>query len=277
MKKNEIREEVDNYFKKIEKSFDKVVVHFNVDDIQQFRVEIKKLRSFFHLLDMEAGGNTHFKITPKMKTFYGYAGIIRNLHLLLFTINNHFEYSTDKDLISFINKLEKEINYWEKNTKGFVDEHKMFYMDEEKTLARLPEKLKRRSIKKFTGYLSYEIQTFLTRFDDEKLNSIRKLLEDILYNWRYLQLYTDILPHELKHEREIQSLVNYLSDFRDKCAAITILDTYYNDSESDEEKVVLANIIKLYKEHKNDLKKIICSRLELIPVQPIVKRAFAFK
>lgn len=227
------------------------------------------------MLDMEAGGNTHFKITSKMKTFYGYTGIIRNLHLLLQIINTRFDCSTDKYLMSFTGKLEKEINYWEKNTKEYVDQHKNFQMDEDKILAILPKQLRRSSIKKFVAYLGYEIQTYLTRFDDEKLNSIRKLLEDILFNWEYVKPYADILPEGLRKQNEIHSLIYTLLDFRDKCAAYTILDTYYNDSESDEEKVVLANVMQFCKSQKDDLRKAICSRLELIPVQLIVKRAFS--
>jgi hypothetical protein len=275
MKKHEIEKTVDNNFKNIEKSFHKILSHFNNDDIQQFRTEIKKLRAFFHLLDMEAGGDTHFKITSKMKTFYGYTGIIRNLHLLLETINSHFEYSTDKDLMAFISKLEKEINYWEKNTKEFVSEHKNFEVDEENLLARLPERLRRRSIKKFVSYLGYEIQTFLTRCDDEKLNSTRKLLEDLFYNWEHVKPFADILPEGLRKEDEVQFLFNSLSGFRDMSAENTILDTYYNDSESDEEKVILATIIQFCKSQKEELKSVICTKLELIPVQPIVRRAFS--
>ena len=54
-------------------------------------MEIKKLRAFFHLLDMEKGGAGYIKITRKMKTFYGYIGIIRNIQLHLVKINDYCE------------------------------------------------------------------------------------------------------------------------------------------------------------------------------------------
>lgn len=47
MTKNEIKETVDTYFNDIEKRFHKILIHFNTDDIHQFRAEIKKLRAFF--------------------------------------------------------------------------------------------------------------------------------------------------------------------------------------------------------------------------------------
>lgn len=275
MKKNEIEGIVDKLFKNIEWSFNKIFTHFNADDIQQFRIEIKKLRAFLHLLDMEAGEGIQLKMTPDMKTFYGYTGIIRNLDLFLKTINKHFESSTGNGLSSYINKLEKEIKYWEKNANTHVEVHRNFSMDEEKILVKLPAKLKRRSIKKFVEYINYELQILLMRFDDEKLHSIRKLLEDILYNWKYLQPYTGIFPVGLSHKEEISSMLDSLLDFKDKCVANTLLDTYYNDAESDEEKIVLTNIMQFCKNKKGDLKQEICSKLELIPVQPIIKRAFS--
>jgi hypothetical protein len=255
--------------------FNKVLTHFNDDDIEQFRVELKKLRAFLHLLDMETGEGIQLKMTPNMKTFYGYAGIIRNLNLFLHTINKHFASSTDKDLSAYITKLEKEILYWQKNTNAHVDMHRNFSMDQEKIIAKLPAKLKRRSIKKFVEYVNYELQILLMRFDDEKLHSIRKLLEDILYNWKYLQPYAGVLPTGLSHKEDIRSILNSLLDFKDKCVANTLLDTYYNDAESDEEKIILTNIMQFCKSQKNDLKKEICSKLELIPVQPIIKRTFS--
>lgn len=275
MIKNEIIEIVDKHFKNIEKSFNKVVTHFNADDIQQFRIELKKLRAFLHLLDMEAGEGIQLKMTPNMKTFYGYTGIILNLDLSIQTINKHFELSTDKGLRSYINKLEKEIKYWEKNTNAHVDMHRNFRMDEEKILANLPAKLKRRSVKKFVEYINYELQVLLMRFDDEKLHSIRKLLEDILYNWKYLQPYAGILPVGLSHKEEIRSMLDALLNFKGKCVTNTLLDTYYNDSKSDEEKITLTNIMQFCKSQKDDLKKVICSKLDFIPVQPIIKRALS--
>lgn len=275
MKKNDIEDTVETDFNNIERSLHNVLIHFSIDDIQQFRMEVKTLRSFFHLLDMEAGGDTRFMITPKMKTFYGYVGIIRNLDLFLQAINSRFEYSTDKDVMAFIKKLEKEIIYWEKTAKEFIGPVENFRMDEDNLLSRLPSRLRTRSIKKYAQFLNYEIQTLLTRFTDERINSIRKLLEDILYNWNVLQPFASTFPKGMQKLDEINSLVKDLSVFKDKCAAYTVLDVYYNDSESDDEKIVLAEIIQVYKTEKDEIKKPICSKLEFIPVQPIVKRAFS--
>ena len=118
MKKDEINTVVKNSFKKIDKLFHKIIIDFETEDIQGFRVEIKKLRAFFHLLDMEGNGTVQFKITRKMKTFYGYIGIIRNVQLHLEKIKSYCENSTENLPVSYVAKLEKRTGILEKNTKN---------------------------------------------------------------------------------------------------------------------------------------------------------------
>ena len=49
-------------FKKIDKLFPKIIAGFKIEGIHNFRIEIKKLRSFLHLLDMEVDGDPRFKM-----------------------------------------------------------------------------------------------------------------------------------------------------------------------------------------------------------------------
>ena len=62
MKKDEMEEIISGHFKKIDKLFPKIIVRFEMEDIHIFRTEIKKLRSFLHLLDMEVDGDPRFKM-----------------------------------------------------------------------------------------------------------------------------------------------------------------------------------------------------------------------
>ena len=89
MKKDELVKTVKQNFKISAKLFRKVITDFDVADINEFRTGIKKLRSFFHLVDMEFSSGFQIKMSKKMKTFYGYAGIIRNLKLHLKNINDY--------------------------------------------------------------------------------------------------------------------------------------------------------------------------------------------
>ena len=55
-----------------------------MESIHDLRTETKKLRAFLRLLNVEIDDDDQrLKIPEKMKTFYGYAGTIRNLQLQL--------------------------------------------------------------------------------------------------------------------------------------------------------------------------------------------------
>ena len=80
MKGKAIIEIAEERFKTIHKLFHQIIKEFNVDDIHDFRVEVKKLRAFLRLLDSEK--EIEGPLIPKLlKTFYGYIGIIRNIQL----------------------------------------------------------------------------------------------------------------------------------------------------------------------------------------------------
>ena len=83
MKQTEISAVIDKRFKKIEAHFHEIISRLEIESIHECRTEIKKLRAFFRLLNVEAGDDSRLKISKEMKTFYGYAGTIRNLQLQL--------------------------------------------------------------------------------------------------------------------------------------------------------------------------------------------------
>ena len=278
MKKNEIEEVITSHFKKIDKLFPEIITDFKIEDIHKFRTQIKKLRAFLHLLNMEVDEGLQIKLTKKMKTFYGYIGIIRNLQLHLKNINSNFENSTDKSPLIYIATLKKEIEDWKENTKKFIDSHNNFYDDEEKITSELPDKLRKQSIKKFIQYMVYELHNKLIRLnDDETLHSIRKLLKDILYNWTYVQHYIAPLSPGLSQEEEIGSFIVMLGTFCDKCSGLTLIQNYNNDSAEDEEKIVLEKIIYTWSTEKQELKEIICCKLELLPIKPMIASSFSYK
>lgn len=278
MKKNEIEEVVAGHFKKLDKLFPKIIAGFELGDIHNFRIEIKKLRSFLHLLDMEVDGEPPGKITKKMKTFYGYMGVIRNLQLHIQNINNYFQNSIDVTPELYNTKLRGEIEYWENTTKEFISSHNNFLNDGDKIISELPAKLKKSSIKKFIKYIIYEVQVLLIRLDDdETIHSIRKFLKDLLYNWPYVKYYMVDLSPGLHREEDIREFIEMLGGFRDKCIDLTFLQTYYADSCPEKDKPVLKKVIYEWNIEKENIKKTIRVKLELIPVMPIVSAAFSFK
>ena len=265
MKKAELVKTVKQNFKISAKLFRKVITDFDVADINEFRTGIKKLRSFFHLVDMEFSSGFQIKMSKKMKTFYGYAGIIRNLKLHLKNINDYCQNSGSNPPKLYLVKLNEEIKNWEKNTTDFMDIDNNFLNDEERILNELPEKLTKESIKKFLDYIFYEITPLLTRSDeDEVLLSIRKFLQDIFYNWPYIKRYISVYPSSLWLDEKRNECLTLLGAFRDKCIDVTLLQTYSYDLGESEENKQLDEIEKIWKNEKQELRKINFDELALI-------------
>ena len=95
MKKEEIDEFIEDRFKKIDKHFHKAIANFKIEDVLEFRSEIKKLKVFLHLLNMESEDGLSYRITKRMKTIYGYFGVIQNLQLQLKMMNEYVKKSLE--------------------------------------------------------------------------------------------------------------------------------------------------------------------------------------
>ena len=119
-----------------------------MESIHEFRTEIKKLRAFLRLLNVEIDDDSKLKISKKMKTFYGYAGTIRNLQLQLKNMDAYIgnpRYTVTETYLEYLKKLLKNgkrmpWNLWDRKTISLNDKKKI--------LKQLPLKLRRASRKK---------------------------------------------------------------------------------------------------------------------------------
>lgn len=269
MKNDEIQAVIKQHFKIIDKLFHRIIIDFDTDDLLEFRVEIKKLKSFLHLLNMEFTSDHQSRITKKMKTFYGYAGIIRNLQLHLKNIHSFCEDSAIRIPELYVTKIKKEIQYWKVNTKSFMNSDNNFYNDEEIMLSELPIKLTKGSIKKLLHYIFYELTVLLKHLDDDEvLHSIRKFLQDVAYNLPFIHYYSIPIPGDLGEEKNILSCIELLEIFRDSCIDIVLLKTYYDDSFTIEEKKILQQIENKWQKEKQEFRKQIYTCLNSIELTP---------
>ena len=269
MKSDEIQAVAKGHFKIIDKLFREIIIDFDADDTRQLRTEIKKLKSFLHLLNMESSTGYEFRITKKLKTFYGYVGIIRNLQLHLQNINSYCGDSKSDCPELYIKKIEKEIQYWKANIKTFMDLDSNFYNDEETILSELPDKLTKVSIQKFLKYVFHELNILLKHSeDDEVLHSIRKLIQDIVYNLPFIHNYIITVPIGFGDEKKALSCIELLETFRDKCIDLVLLKTYYEDDYTIEEKKVLQQIERVWQKEKQNIKKEIYASLDSLQLTP---------
>lgn len=265
MKKYELDGFIEYNFIKIARQFRKAIVNFEPEHIHKFRADIKKLKVFFHLLSMESSDGLSYRITKKMKTIYGYLGIIHNLQQQLKKVNEYVKESAPSVPVSYVSMLEKESIYWKKLTKDFVDTDYDFDNDKQEILVALPDKLTKRSIKKFIDYIVHEINMISGRLDDdEALDHIRKFMEDVYYNYEIIAPFMDQQQLNLFNQKSIEECLKFFDDFHNKCVALALLKTFDTSGLNEPEKLLLKQMENEWVYKKNDVKNKLIATLDSI-------------
>ncbi len=178
---------------------------------------------------MESPSGFQIKLSKKMKTFYGYAGIIRNLQLHNQNIENICKTPGKKYPELYLKKI-KEIKKWEQRTRDFINDDNNFLNDEEKNLNELPAKLTKELIKKFLDYTVCKIHHLLNHLNkNEALDEIRSFFQDIFYNWSYIKNYSSSLSEVFTSDAQRNTCMTVMRYFRDKCIDSTLIETYCGD------------------------------------------------
>ncbi|MEP6948076.1 MAG: CHAD domain-containing protein [Ginsengibacter sp.] len=231
MKQREIYIVVNKRFKKTGRFFSELISEFEIEPIHDFRTEIKKLRAFLRLLNVETGDD-RLKISKEMKIFYGFAGTIRNLQLQLKNICDYPGNPGYAVIPAYIDYLKKIIEKRKENVIEFTGSKNNFTNDQKKIIKQLPGKSGKGSAKKFLQNKMNELVYLITELpDDDVLHGIRKLLKDILYNWAFIKQYSRLLPPDFADEEKIKSFTELIGLFLDKRMGIILLETYCKDCE----------------------------------------------
>jgi hypothetical protein len=98
---------------------------------------------------------------------------------------------------------------------------------------------------------------FLREYSDEALHEIRKVLKDLLYDWKYISAYLPAtIPAYFTNRKNIESFADKLGEFHDLCIALYFFKPFYVDKIADEEanKILLSVKSKL-EETKGEMKE----------------------
>jgi hypothetical protein len=276
MTKAEINEYIENSFKKITRHFHKAIRNLAPEEIRDFRTEVKRLKVFLHLINMESEDGLSYRISKRMKTIYGYFGIIQNFQLQLKTINEYVKKSDANIPDCYVNILEKELEYWKKLSHDFIREDYEFIDDKQEMLGSLPNKLTKKSIKRFIDYTLYELNSISDGFDDEEvLNNVRKFLEDIYYNYPIISNFIDQHETPLFNEKSIEECLNLFGDFHDKCVSLALLKTFNLDTLNEREKELLKEMENEWFKVRNNLKINLIYQLNSMHIGTIKVKRFS--
>jgi hypothetical protein len=228
MDRKQIIETIDTRFKNLNKIFPAVQEQFENQAIHHFRLETKKLRAFLRLCAIELNEANELRIPKKLKQFYGYIGIIENLQLQqqkIAAIKN----SDDTNCVnykSYKSFLQLEEHYWKVQAKSVAHTHN-FNDEKDAILELLPYKISKETLKKFINKKQQELNELMPSFNkDESLHRIRKIINDLIYNWRYIEVY---IPAVIEHENLV-ALSELLGKFRNVSITLNLLHSTLRDN-----------------------------------------------
>lgn len=258
MKSGEIIKAFEKRFKKVKKHYNKLLKDFEIEEIHGFRLEMKKLRAFIRLINTNIPGYRKIKIEGKIKSFYKTTGNIRNLQLNQQRVRLICDNMLLEKPVQYSQLLHNEENRQKKKAVRLAD--KILFDHFRKMIIDLvPDKLKAKSVQAFVIQKQHRLLEliFLLNYSDEDLHEIRKVLKDLLYDWKYTSSYVPAaLPAYFNNKKNIEVFADKLGEFHDLCIALYFFKPVYIDKIADEEvNKILLSVKQQLEETKGEMKE----------------------
>ena len=258
MKSDEIISDLDKRFKKLKKHYNKSFKDFELEEIHGFRLEIKKLRAFIRLINTNIPEDKKIKIGGKIKSFYNTTGNIRNLQLHQHRISLICDDMLLEKPILYLQLLHNEESLLKKRAELIADKISFNHF-RKKIIDLVPDKLKAKSVQSFVIQKQHSLLEliFLTDYSDEALHEIRKVLKDLLYDWKYIRSYLPVaLSAYFTNKKNIEVFTDKLGEFHDLCIALYFFKPVYIDKTADEEEnKILLTVKRKLEETKGEMRE----------------------
>jgi len=222
-------------YAKIDKALKRVVPGFAPEDIHQFRLQVKKLRSYLGLVATVKQKGIWLKLPTKLHQFYIAIGAVRNLQLQQQRISPLFNERFSPVLTPYLHFISASMDNAVARAKKLARRKKNFAKERDKLVKQLPSKLRPATSRKFIRHRIDKLKALMqpSSLSDESLHFVRKLLKDILYTWPYTTKKNSGIPEqELMSREEIDSIIKVLGSFRDKCEGLDLLHVHYKQQQS---------------------------------------------
>src|SRR5574337_559845 len=269
MKTDDIIDVYEISFKKLSKFYNKALVDFEANDIHHFRVEMKKLRAFIRLINFTNSGKQH-KIPKQLKSFYNITGNIRNLQLQELRIVNLSNDLFIQSPTSYLQFLQEEEKSMKKKARQIADDISLKDF-EKKLIKERPDQLSKESKNVFVQKRKLRLEELLTLpfYYDEGLHEIRKILKDLMYDYKCLENSSVAeLPSGINEVKAMQTLTTALGDFHDLCVASFLVSSVYIDRMENTDEIEIINDLKAQLQlRKENMKTEIIIRLQSLKQQ----------
>lgn len=256
---------LENRFAKIGRHYNNLLEDFEIEEIHQFRLNVKKLKAFLVLLNADAATKKSLTLTKPLKTFYHAVGELRNRQLGRQEISRLCEPLGLETPYRYLHRSQNEETKAKTTARSLALRtplHKLL----QNLRNNAPDKVSEDAIENFVAGQKYALMKLLlvSNYSDENLHSMRKLLKRFLYLWPWAAAEITSVPHCACFEKGVcVSLCETLGDFHDRCIALQLLnDKRMFDGLSVEEKETLTALVTEAQKEKDEQKAGLVSRLQ---------------
>lgn len=258
MKSGEIINAFKKRIKKVKKHYNKLLEDFEIEEIHGFRLKTKKLRAFIRLINTNIPVYRKIKIEGKIKSFYKTTGNIRNLQLHQQRVSLICDNMLLEKPVQYSQHLHNEENRQKKKAGRLADKI-VFEHFRKEIIDFVPDKVKAKSVQAFVIQKQRTLLEliFLLTYSDEALHEIRKILKDLLYDWKYISSYVPAaLPAYFTNKKNIKVFADKLGQFHDLCIALYFFKSVYIDKiTDDEDNKISLSVKQQLEETKGEMKE----------------------
>ena len=274
MKKKKIVEIVNEHLKEIRHFGSRDYHVLNDEKTANFIITVKQLKSFFHLLDIQSAEEPVLRISRRMKLLYDYAEALHGLQFHIQEIISYCETWNEEIPVLYISRIEEEVASWRKKAENFIRANNDSKEDDETIMEMLPRELSTSSIRKYLDYVFYQLSTlFDYSYKDESLHGIKKLLEELFYNWDFTSAFLE-QKDDFFNKRNIKMVIELLDNYYKKCEDVALLNMYDSAVTATVEKDTLDRISYSLKQEMESLKSNILQCLQVMEIRAASRRHF---
>jgi len=271
MRQLKIETIIQKRFDKINETLDKVRAHGNDGDIRLFRVKVKKLTAFLHLINGAQVHGKHIKLPQKVDRANRISGTIRTLQLQQSQIKKIL---ASKQLGSpelYYRHISEQIIRQKEKFNNYIKGPQPFKKEEQKLMMLLPDHVSLNTIRQLIKAQGDHIEKLLVKVfpPDRSFHEVRQLFKSLLYISPYLEIeMSAVSPFALLSTYDdIDAFTVILGGFHDICTAINYLHTTAQSLKIDENEMATLRIVEsLWLKEKETFRKKIYDELQKITV-----------
>jgi CHAD domain-containing protein len=263
MKKSRVKYLAGRFYKKLGEYSREMALDFDKDTIHDFRVEYKKLRAFFRLVNGEAG-KKKIQVAKNLKEVYSLAGSLRDQQLQQARMS---EVAKEKLLHPHGNFIffEPEITEMKSRLKELLATDPVNKC-KKKTDKLLPGHCKLSSFSSYFKKKCSAVEEILLAglLTDERIHAIRKILKDLVYNLEIYRLEDRFPPGTWKEKVAdyYNPLLEEMGDYQDKCTAIALIEWYWLQHLHTEDRELAAFIKEEWEKEKTTMRQLLIRKLK---------------